>query len=626
MAELGGYMGKVLRVDLTKERITEEKLPEAMLREYLGGTGLGVKIMYDEVPDGVEWSDPANRLIWLTGPLSGTKAPGSGQYAVTTKGPLTDLFVASHCNGFFGARLRFAGYDAIIVQGAAKRWLYLYVHDGVAELRDASHLLGKDTWETQELLAKEVGERQASVSCIGPAGENLVKYACVAADRGHVASTNGCGAVMGSKKLKAILVHGKTPVPIHDKAKFNALIKTWWGEAEASTWGFLIPAMGTNGQLSACYSMGMGPIKNLTEFEWPENEKFDGAALRAYYNGKARPCYACRFAHCHEIELKSGPHKGEIVEEAEYEGTQAFSCQIGNMTDVDAAEWLNHVNDGLGMDLKEQAWVMGMAMECFNKGLITKKDTGGIDLTWGNVEGVEAMLNKIAHRDGFGDVLAEGVMRAAFKIGGEAPKFAVYTHKGNGPHVMDPRALWSISFGMSVSDMGSGPASDMGDLQDLTQTVGLPADSNVLDPTMAFDADFVPKTQVVMGRRGHFIDCLGVCMFVSGVPWPTVADAVSAATGWDFTWREAATVGERNLNMMRAFNIRHGFTREHNTSSPRILEPPAGGPVQGTTVAPKWDEMLDKYYEINGWDKQGRPLPETLKRLGLEEVAKELWP
>ncbi len=624
MGKTGGYMGKILRVDLSKEQITEERLPEATLRQYVGGTGLGVKIMYDEVPAGVEWSDPANRIVWLTGVLSGTRGLASGTYTVATKGPLTNLFVASHCNGFFGARLRFAGYDAIIVHGAAERWVYLYIHDGVAELRDAEHLVGKDTWETQELLPAEVGNKQASVSCIGPAGENLVKYACITSDHGHVASTNGCGAVMGSKKLKAVVVNGKAAVPLHDKARFDALVKQWWEETDATAWGMIIPALGTNGQLSATYGMGMGPMKNLTEYDWPENVNFDGGALREYYQGKPRPCYACRFGHCHEVELKSGPHKGEKVEEAEYEGTQAFSCQIGNYTDLDATEWLNHINDGLGMDLKEQAWTLGMAMECYNKGLITKEDTDGVDLTWGNVEGVEEMMNKIAHREGFGDVLAEGVMRAAFKIGGDAPKFAVYTHKGNGPHVMDPRAMWSISFGMSISDMGSAFAADMGDLGDLTQELG--EGVTVLDQDKAFDADFVPLTQALMGRRGHFTDCLGVCYFTAGVPWTTVADTISAATGWDFTWKEAADIGYRLLNLMRAFNIRHGETREHNTASPRILEPPGGGPTQGISVAPKWEQMLDVYYDKMGWDRQGRPLPETLKKSGLDDVARELWP
>ncbi len=621
MAELGGYMSKILRVDLTEELITEEKLPEATLRKYIGGTGLGVKIMYDEVPAGVEWSDAANRLIWTAGVLAGTRAPGSGTYAVATKGPLTNLFVASHANGFFGARLKFAGYDAIVVQGAAKRWVYLYIHDGVAELRDAAHLLGKDTWETEELLKKEMGEGQASVSCIGPAGENLVKYAGICSDRGHIASTNGCGAVMGSKKLKAIAVHGKAAVPISDKSKFDTLLKQWWEETNQTIWGMVIPAMGTNGQFSPSVSMNIVPIKNYTSTDFPTHEKFNADAMREYYDGgKPKSCFGCRWGHCREFEIKSGPHKGKIVEESEFEGTGAFSSQIGNADDVDGAEWLNNLNDRLGTDAKEQAFVMGLAIECYEKGLITKKDTDGVELTWGNVQSVETMLNKIARREGFGDVLAEGVMRAAQKIGGDAPKFAVYTHKGNAPHVHDDRGMWSILFSMAISDMGSIPAGDMGDVGDMMDTVG----ANALDPDQAFSADMVPKGQAINGRRGHFIDCLGTCMFVSGVPFVTIADTVSAVTGWDFTWREAAEVGYRVMNMMRAFNIRHGLTREHNYVSPRILEAPTEGVAAGISAAPMFDQMLDTYYEAMGWDKEGRPLPETLKRLGLDSVANDL--
>ncbi|MHB0897331.1 MAG: aldehyde ferredoxin oxidoreductase family protein [Spirochaetales bacterium] len=621
MENPNGYMGKILRVDLSRELLTEESLPEATLRHYIGGTGLGVKIMYEEVPAGIEWSSPENRIIWTAGVLAGTKAPGSGTYAVATKGPLTNLFVASHANGFFGSRLKFAGYDTIIVQGAAERWLYLYVHDGVAELRDAEHLLGKDTWDTEELLKKEIGEIQASVSCIGPAGENLVKYAAICSDRGHIAATNGCGAVMGSKKLKAIVVHGKAAVPIHDKDKLNALIKEWWKQTEDTIWGMIIPSMGTNGQVSGSYAMNIVPVKNYTAYDFPTHEKFDASGMREYYHeGKPKPCYACRFAHCRELVIQSGPHKGAIVEESEFEGTVAFSSQIGNFDDVDGAQWLNNLNDRLGMDAKEQAFVMGLAIECYEKGLITTKDTDGVELTWGNVLAVETMINKIARRDGFGDVLAEGVMRAAQKIGGEAPNFAVYTHKGNAPHVHDDRGMWSILFSMAVSDMGSIPCGDMGDVGDLNDEIG----TNALDPTQAFAEDMVPKGQAINGRRGHFIDCLGVCMFVSGVPFVTIADTVSAVTGWDFTWREAADVGWRVMTMMRAFNIRHGMTREHNHVSPRILEAPTQGVAAGISAAPKFDQMLDTYYETMGWDMAGRPLPETLKRLGLESVAQDL--
>jgi len=619
MPKLGGYMGKILRVDLTKERLTEEKLDEATLRRFVGGSGLGAKILYDEVPGGIEWSDPGNRLIWATGVLGGTRAPASGTCAVVTKGPLTNFLTASHANGFFGARLKFAGYDAVIVQGAAKRWVYLYIHDGVAELRDAAHLLGRDTWETEEMLQKEIGEAQLSVSCIGPAGENLVKYAGICSDRGHIASTNGCGAVMGSKKLKAIATHGKAAVPINDKRRFTALVKEWWDLSNSTMFGMLIPSMGTSGYYSASHELGFLAVKNYTANVFPDHAKFNGDNVRAYYKGKPRPCYACRFAHCHEIEIKSGPHKGEIVEEAEYEGAAAFSSMIGN-SDLDAAEWLNNVNDRLGMDAKEQAFLIGLAIECYEKGLITKKDTDGIELTWGNVQAVETMLHKIARRNGFGDVLAEGVMRAAQKIGGDAPKFAVYNHKGIAPHVLDGRGLWFIAFSFALSDMGSAPAGDMGDLGDLMPTLG----AGFMDPSTAFSAEVVPNNFALVSRRGQFIDCLGQCMFVTGVQLKHVADTVGAATGWDFTWREAVDVGERINNLMRAFNIRHGHTREHNAISPRIAEAPHEGPAKGISIGPKFDKMVDDYYEAMGWDKAGRPLPETLKRLGLESVIKDL--
>ena len=424
----------------------------------------------------------------------------------------------------------------------------------------------------------------------------------------------------GLKEAKGHRCAWESPRPHTRQEQGSARsVKDWWEQVDGTIWGIIVPTMGTSGQYSAAYSLGTLPVKNLTANEFPDHYRFNGDNLRAYYNGKPRPCYACRLGHCHEIELKSGPHKGEIVEEAEYEGTAAFSSQIGN-NDIDAAEWLNNVNDRLGMDVKEQAFVVGLAIECYEKGVITKHETDGLELTWGNVLAVETMLHKIARRGGFGDVLAEGVMRAAQKIGGDAPKFAVYTHKGNAPHVHDDRGMWNILFSMAISDNGSIPAGDMGDVGDLLDTVG----DNFLDPSLAFSEEYVPKSQAIMARRGHFIDCLGICMFVSGVQFRTVSDAVSAVTGWDFTWQEAAGVGERVLNMMQVFNIRHGLSREDNCVSPRMLEAPTDGLAEGVSAASKFDQMLDIYYEAMGWDKMGKPLSETLNRLGLDMVVKDL--
>jgi aldehyde:ferredoxin oxidoreductase len=620
---LGGYMGKVLRVDLTNEKITEERLPDqSTLRKFVGGTGLGIRMIYNEVPAGIEWSDPRNRIIWLTGPFTGTRGPGSGTYTVATKGPLTNFFVATHCNGFFGTSLRQAGYDGIIVQGQAKRWVYLTIQDGVAEFHDASQLIGKDTWETEKILLQSIkGDKgKPSASCIGPAGENLVKYAGICSDEGHIASSNGAGAVMGSKKLKGIVVRGTQKVPIHDQERFNELVKEWWTECGGTVWGQLLPTMGTNGQFASAHTLGTLPVRNYTTSVFPTAAKFNGDAVRDYYKGKPKPCFACRLAHCQEMMIQSGPHKGEIVEEPEYEPMAAFSSMIGNDNDLDGAVWLANVNDRLGMDAKEQATVLGLAIECYEKGLITKKDTDGLELTWGNIEAVETLMRKIATRDGFGNVLAEGVMRAANTIGGEAPNFAVYTHKGVAPHVHDDRGLWNIAFSMAVSDMGSIPAGDMGDVGDLLETIG----DNFLDPARAFDAEYIPKCSALMWRRGHFVDCLGICMFVAGVSFKLIAETLNAVTGWDFTWQECTEVGERVMTMMRSFNVKNGHTRADNSLSPRILQAPVDGPAKGVSIAPKLDLMLDIYNEALGWDNDGKPLPKTLTRLGLKDVAKEL--
>ncbi|MGC9781305.1 MAG: SCP2 sterol-binding domain-containing protein [Candidatus Heimdallarchaeota archaeon] len=618
-AGLGGYWGKILRVDLTNETITEEKLDEELLKAYVGGTGLGVKLLYDEITADVLWDDPKNRLIYTTGPLSGTTAPGSGLYAVSTRGTLTNMFVASHANGFFGARMKKAGFDVIIFQGEAKKWLYLYLNDGVAELRDASHLVGKNAWETEDAIIEELDNKKVSVSCIGPAGENLVKYAGICNDKGHICSTNGVGAVMGSKKLKAVAVNGTLKVPINDEELFRELVKEWWEEAYETMWGFMIPSLGTNGQVASIYEGGFLPIKNLTTNIFPEYKTFNADHMRDYYKGKPRPCYACRFNHIHTIKLKSGPGKGKLVEEAEYEGTTAFASQIGN-TDLDASQWLNHINDTLGMDAKEQAFVLGLAFECYEKGLLTKDDTDGLELTWGNTDAAEKLMHKIALRDGIGDLFAEGVYRTAQKIGGDAPNFAVYTHKGNAPHVHDGRGMWSIAFSMAVSDMGSIPAGDMGDVGDLLDTIG----ADALDPAQAFSGEMVAKGQAISGRRGHFVDCLGICMFIAGVQFTTIARMLNSVTGWEYTWLDCATVGERVMNMMRAFNIRCGMTREHNSVSPRLKQAPTEGRAKGITIGPEWDQMIDYYYETMGWDMDGKPLPKTLKKLGLQDVAKDL--
>jgi len=571
MSKLYGYAGKLLRVDLTNEQITEETLDEETVRKYVGGTGIGAKYLYGEVPAGVEWSDEANRMIMATGPLGGTTVGGSGTISVVTKGALTDGAVATQSNGFFGAYLKFSGYDGIILQGRAKRWVCLYINNGRAELRNASQLVGKDTWETSDLIKSEFGqdERGMSVASIGPAGENLVKFACIFFDKGHTASHDGTGAVMGS--------------------------------------------IGNTGIL---------PIKNYTtsiyEIEPEKLEKFGGPYIRSHFQPKPSPCWACRMHHCHMITITEGPFKGYVGEEPEYECFAAFGPVIG-VTDATAAIFLSNEADRMGIDCNETGWTLGLAIECYEKGLITSKDTNGIELTWGNYEAANQMIHRIARRQGFGDVLAEGAMRAAQRIGGEALNFAIHTMKGNTPRGHDHRSRWPMLFDTCVSQMSTDEGFSMRQPADL----GLS-----FSPSLSTNNS--PEDALVWNARckgaGQFEDCLGVCRFTTRTDLKLLAQAVSAATGWDFPVEETMEVGRRIVNLLRVFNIRHGHTAEMDAPSPRYGSAPVDGPSQGKSIMVHWDELRSKYYEQMGWDREtGKPLPDTLRHFGLERTIPELW-
>ncbi|MBI2876594.1 MAG: MoaD/ThiS family protein, partial [Candidatus Tectomicrobia bacterium] len=295
--ERGGYAGKILRVDLTTRELKEEVLSPQVLRQFVGGTGIGAQILYDEVPAGVEPYDPQNRLIFATGPLNGTLVPGSGTFAVVTKSPLTGFASAGHANGFFGARLKQAGYDAVVVQGGSPEWVYLSLNDGQAELREATWLVGKDAWETEMALRERHGQKGMdlglSVACIGPAGESRVRFAAVCSDRGHVASSGGPGAVMGSKRLKAIVAEGTRGIPVHERdlGRLKGLIQGWIDSASASPFGRAVSQGGTAGFFSAAENMGWLPVRNLTANYFPEHPAFSGASLRSTFNTKPRACH-----------------------------------------------------------------------------------------------------------------------------------------------------------------------------------------------------------------------------------------------------------------------------------------------------------------------------------------------
>jgi aldehyde:ferredoxin oxidoreductase len=607
-----GYLGRVLRVDLSRRKITEEPLDESILRKFIGGAGLGARYLYDEVPPGVGWSDPENRLLFFSGPFGGTRYAGSGMISVVSKGAMTDMAGSSQANGFFGTYLKFSGFDGVVVQGAAKDWCYLHIHDGTAELCDARELVGKDTLETEDAVRARLG-KQCSVYGIGPSGENLVRYAAIFGDHGHVAAHNGLGAVMGSKKLKAIAAErGHETIEVADPARHAAAVKEFvknFHESQNPLFQY-----GTADLVGLAKKLGWLPVRNYTTSNFPEFEKFTGQSLRANFKTKATPCWACRKGHTCAIQIDEGPYAGFKGEEPDYEGVAAMGSLIGQ-TDPATTIFLCNQVDRLGMDINESGYVIAWLMECFEKGYLKKDDLDGVEMTWGNGSAVLQMLKKIAHREGCGNMLAEGVKRASEKIGGEAANCAVYTMKGASPRTHDHRANWPELIDTCLSNTGT-----------IEVTGGAPKPAELgLDPVKdPFNPIEVSTMNAKLNGKGQFLDSLPLCRFCMP-DFKSPIEALNIITGWGFDIAEAMNAGRRVVNQFRAFNFRHGLTKEMEAPSVRYGSTPVDGPAQGKSVSAQWEALRRNYYEQMGWDAEtGKPLPETLKDLGLESLIPDL--
>ncbi len=613
---IGGYTGKILRVDLSKGTVSIEELDQAFIEKWVGGVGFGAKYLYDEVPPGVEWSDPENRMIWASGPLAGSGVYGAGTFCIVTKGPMTNIAGSSQANGYFGAYLKFSGYDAIIFQGKAPSLVYLVLKEGKAEIRDAGFLAGKGTGEMEDLLRKELaaGEKDVSIYGIGPGGESCVLFASIIGDRGHAAAHNGLGAVMGSKNLKAVVAYrGKRNFAITDqermKEKNEALFEIAKVAGPIYKWG-------TGGAFSFVYNGGALPVKNYTTNIYPEHERMGGQYMRTHFEIRNKPCYMCPVAHCKEVTVTEGPYKGFTAEEPEYEQLAAWGPQIGN-TELGGVVVLANEVDNLGIDCNESGWVMGWVMECYEKGIFSKDDLDGIDMTWGNVEAVKAMLRKIAAREGIGDLLSQGVMRASRKIGGEAADCAIYTMKGCTPRGHDHRGggRWAELIDTCLTNTST-LESIRGPLQ--PEIAGLPPVKDV------FSHEEMSTVNAKLNGIAQFEDCLGICRLASPDP-KLLLECLNAVTGWSLNFQDVFTIGRRVINQLRIFNFRHGMKKEDERPSKRYGSIPTDGPATGKNIMEKWDYIVENHYRLMGWDvKTGKPLPETLKELDLEDLIKDL--
>jgi len=547
-----GSTGKVLRVDMTQGKLWDEALDETKLQKYLGGAGLGITYLMEEVDPKTDWSDPKNIFFLGSGVLGGSRIPGCGTISITTKGAMTNGATSSQANGNFGAYLKWCGYDAIVVQGASDTWKYLYLHEGGAELRDASKLVGKGSWETEDAIKADLGykERAMSVFSIGPAGENMVRFAGIFGDRGHAAAHNGLGAVMGSKKLKAFAAQrAPNKLQFADSQKLGELAKKTTEGAKAFGGGGVFN-WGTSRVVPAAEPAGWLPVKNYQTNVFPEKDLFDGQRLRSLFDSQNYPCYGCASHHYELMTVTEGPYKGFFGKEPEYEQWASWGPQIGQK-DPGAAVVLSNECDNLGMDTNEAGWLVGWVMECYEKGALKKEDLDGLEMTWGNVEATRALLKKIANREGYGDTLAEGVKRAAEKLGGEAVNWAIFTGKGNTPRGHDHRGRWVEMLDTVVSDTST--------LQ--TQMLVMNKDLwKMPNPMDVFSPEHTAQAEANSTGSMTVSDCLVQCWFCSFNDTETQTEAINAATGWNLSLEEVMNIGRRVVNVMRIYNLKCGLT------------------------------------------------------------------
>ena len=609
----GGYIGKILRVDLTTGTMAVESLPENKARAYLGGSGLGARILYDETSPATDPLGPENVLIVATGPLTGTSAPTSGRHEIIARSPLTGIYGESDCGGTFGAELKAAGFDAVVVTGAAAEPVYLAIFNGEAKLRPAAHLWGQDTYATDEALRKELDPRGAAIS-IGPAGEKLALIASIMNDgrEGRAAGRAGLGAVMGSKKLKGIVARGTQDVPVFNPEAMKESIRTVASDIMGGTKGF--QTNGTANGLVGFEQIGDLPIKNWRQGSWAEPAlNISGQRMTETILTRRYFCKSCIIGCGRRVKIDRGLSAGMEIGGPEYETLAALGAMC-LIDDLQAVAEANDLCNRLGLDTISTGATIAFAMECYERGLISQKDTDGVELTWGNAEAMLEMVRRMGQREGFGRLLSEGSRRAAEAIGGDAPRYAIHT-KGLELPMHDPRAYNSAAVGYATSNRGACH------LQALSHAfegrIGFP-EFGYPGPLDRFASE---GKGVMVARMQHvmcLLDSLKLCKFTlfGKLSIANMVDWLNWTTGWDTTFDELVTTGERIFNLKRVYNVRLGVDRAADTVPQRILteERGEGGAAHNL---PPLDSMLDEYYRYRGWDENGRPTPQKLAELGL---------
>jgi aldehyde:ferredoxin oxidoreductase len=621
-----GFMGKLLRVDLSRGQITPEPIRDDWARQFAGGAGLATRYLYDEVPPGANPLGPNNRLIFMTGPLTGTASASASRYSIVARSPLTGIWGHANSGGSFGPALKRSGYDGIIFEGISPQPVYLHIADGQAELRPADHLWGLIVPEAEDLIQRDSPQR-LTIAAIGPAGENLVRYAAIMNNKHRAAGRCGLGAVMGAKGLKAIACAGKAPVPLYDGALFHQTARTQIDLLNESFLKVGFDAFGTNMVADMVNVRGGYPTRNWQLGVFDQIEEVNAQALTDKVLVEGVHCFACPVSCGRGTEIREGKWQGHSGEGPEYESINTLGALCG-VSDLNAITMANYLCNAYGLDTISAGCSIAFALECAERGILTPEQAGGLALRWGDPDLVVDLVGKIARREGLGDLLAEGTRAMARRLGGGSEHFAMNV-KGLELPAYDPRAAKICGLGYVTANRGGdhitafieGPTF-------IDVPFLLVEDSHIRDPFEANPQE--ARILVDMENALTTLDAIGGCKFMGILlSAEDLVGLIAAATGWDFGVDEFRQCGERAYNLMRAYCVREGIGREQDTLPGRLMSDPLpDGPAAGMVIdRDTLESMKDAYYDFRGWDRAtGIPSPEKLRALGLYDLIDDLWP
>jgi len=611
---MGGWTGKLLRVNLSTSQCTVEEIPTPWLHEYIGGRGLAARYLYEEVDPSVDALAAENKLIFATGPLTGTPVPCGARYMVVTKGPLTGAITTSNSGGHWGPELKFAGYDLLILEGSAPQPSYLFIYDDSVEIRDAAAYWGQGVSDTEDGLREETGLPNLRVACIGPAGEKLVRFACIMNDKHRAAGRSGVGAVMGSKNLKAIAVRGTGGVSVAQPKEFMEAVWNMRASMKDNPGRRSFNEQGTAATIDLTHSFGGLPTRNFQQGQFEDYDKLNGNAIRSTRLVATKACFACTIA-CGRVcrlgddsdkyMVNMHPRNWKIAGEGpEYEAAWALGADAG-VGDLDAVLKSNWLCNDLGMDPISMGATLAAAMELYESGVISD-DQVEMPLTFGSAEALVRMVEATGYREGFGDELAEGSKRMGAKfrhpdvfMGSKGQEFPAY----------DPRGFQGMGIAYATCNRGG--------CHLRAWTPGIESSGEYDPHAPEGKAEWVAHEQ----NRTTAHDNTGLCLFVAstGGPLETFAPCTAAATGVPYTIEEFVKIGERTWNLERLWNLRAGLTKADDSLPKRLLkEAHTSGPSAGVTV--NLDAMLPVYYEERGWSEDGKPGDDKLAELGLASL------